>query len=154
MIRGLARNVHSVAVNGPVAGRSTRSIPATGPIQLAGDSLLGSAVLALVVTATTGAGTGATLATLGAVAALTALLGLLTLGGLELASLAVDDGVQAQLAAIADLSDLDLDLLADLQDVVHGVDALAAHEAADLRDVQEAVLAGGSATRRRRTRWS
>ena len=37
--------------------------------------------------------------------------------------------MQAQLAAVADLVDLDLDLLADLQDVVHGVDALAAHEA-------------------------
>ena len=91
-----------------------RSVLASGSY-----SLLGSAFLALVVTATTGAGTGATLATLGTVAALTAMLGLLALSGLELAGLAVDDGVQAQLAAVADLGDLDLDLLADLQDVVH-----------------------------------
>ena len=53
----------------------------------------------------------------------------------------LDDRVQRQLAARVDLADLDLDLLADGQDVLDVLDALAADELADLRDVQQAVLA-------------
>ena len=48
---------------------------------------------------------------------------------------------QGQLAARVDLADLDLDLLADLHDVLDVLDALAAGQLAQLRDVQQAVLA-------------
>src|SRR5690606_20042532 len=53
----------------------------------------------------------------------------------------VEHDVQRQLAARVDLADLDLDLLAHAEHVVDVLDALAAHELADLRDVQQAVLA-------------
>src|SRR5690625_3156751 len=57
----------------------------------------------------------------------------------------VDYRVQRQLAARVDLGQLDLDLLADVEDVFDVLHALATDEAPDLRDVQEAVL-----TRRQR----
>src|SRR5579859_3768470 len=52
------------------------------------------------------------------------------------------DGDQRQLAAVVDLPDLDLDLVADLDHVVDVVDPGAAVQLADLRDVQQPVLAG------------
>src|SRR5581483_11029141 len=48
------------------------------------------------------------------------------------------DQPEADLAALVDLEDLDLDLVADVDDVLDLADALAA---AELRDVDEAVLA-------------
>src|SRR5215208_2019897 len=53
----------------------------------------------------------------------------------------LDDRDQRQLAAIVDLADLDLDLLADRDDVLDVLDPLAAHQGAELGDVQQAVLA-------------
>src|SRR5688572_11181066 len=55
----------------------------------------------------------------------------------------VDNRVQRQLAARVDLADLDLDLLAHPEDVLDVLHALAADELADLRDVQQTVLARG-----------
>src|ERR1022692_2891155 len=52
------------------------------------------------------------------------------------------DGDERQLSAVVDLADLDLDLLADLDDVVDVVDPHAAMQLADLGDVQQAVPAG------------
>src|SRR5207244_7872333 len=52
------------------------------------------------------------------------------------------DRDQRQLAAVVDLADLDLDLVADVHHVVDVLDSLAAVQLADLRDVQQAVLAG------------
>ena len=43
--------------------------------------------------------------------------------------------MQAQLAAIIDLSNLNLNLLSDLQDVFNVLNTLAANQATDLRDV-------------------
>src|SRR5690606_18787985 len=57
--------------------------------------------------------------------------------------LVLDDGVQGELAARVDLRELDLDLLAHAEDVLDVLHALAADEPADLRDVEEAVLARG-----------
>ena len=54
----------------------------------------------------------------------------------------LDHGDQRQLAAVVDLGDLDLDLLADRDDVLDVLDALAAGQGAQLADVQQAVLAG------------
>ena len=54
----------------------------------------------------------------------------------------LDDRDQRQLAAVVDLGDLDLDLLADGDDVLDVLDPLAAGELAELADVQQAVLAG------------
>src|SRR4051812_20692724 len=54
----------------------------------------------------------------------------------------LDHGDQAELAARVDLGDLDLHLVADLDHVVDVLDPLAAGELAQLRDVQQAVLAG------------
>src|SRR5699024_10700211 len=48
-----------------------------------------------------------------------------------------------ELAAVIDLRDLDLDLLADSDDVVDVFDALAVIELAQLGDVQQTVLARG-----------
>src|SRR4029079_6188895 len=48
---------------------------------------------------------------------------------------------QGELAARVDLADLDLDLLPDGQDVLDVLDALATHQAAELRDVQQTVVA-------------
>ena len=45
----------------------------------------------------------------------------------------VDDGDERQLAAVIDLRDLDLDLLAHAQDVLDVLDALALVELAQLR---------------------
>ena len=70
-------------------------------------------------------------------------LGLLLGGQLLL----VEDRVQAQLAALVDLRQLDLDLVAHAQDVLDVLHALAAHQPADLRDVQQPVLAGGQLLR-------
>src|SRR5579859_6774594 len=53
-----------------------------------------------------------------------------------------DHGGQRELAALVDLGDLDLDLVADLDHVVDVLHALAAGDLAQLRDVQQAVLAG------------
>src|SRR5262249_30084750 len=50
------------------------------------------------------------------------------------------DRHQRQLAAVVDLADLDLDLVADLDDVIHVLDPHAAMQLADLGDVQQAVL--------------
>src|SRR6476469_522529 len=55
---------------------------------------------------------------------------------------ALDDRDQRQLAAVVDLADLDLDLLADRDDVLDVIDPLATGEGAQLADVQQAVLAG------------
>src|SRR5690348_15280976 len=52
------------------------------------------------------------------------------------------DRDQRQLAAVIDLADLDLDLVADLDDVVDVLDPGTAVQLADLGDVQQAVLAG------------
>src|SRR5690242_8179660 len=49
---------------------------------------------------------------------------------------------QRELAAVVDLGDLDLELLADRDDVLDVVDALATGEGTQLADVQQAVLAG------------
>src|SRR5215468_5439343 len=49
---------------------------------------------------------------------------------------------QGQLAAVVDLADLDLDLVADVDHVVDVLDPLAAVQLADLGDVQQTVLAG------------
>src|SRR3954453_23534538 len=49
---------------------------------------------------------------------------------------------QGELAAVVDLGDLDLELLADGDDVLDVVDALATGEGTQLADVQQAVLAG------------
>src|SRR5674476_562978 len=63
------------------------------------------------------------------------------------ASRSIESGVlghdrsEGELAAGVDLLELDLDLLADLEDVVHGVDSLATDELAHLGDVQQTVLA-------------
>src|SRR3954451_4447521 len=54
----------------------------------------------------------------------------------------VHDRDEGELAAVVDLGDLDLDLLAHRDDVLDGVDAPAAGEGAELADVQQAVLAG------------
>src|SRR5689334_19350248 len=54
---------------------------------------------------------------------------------------ALDDRDQRQLAAVVDLADLDLDLLADRDDVLDVLDPLAAGQRAQLADVQQAVLA-------------
>src|SRR5690606_19064073 len=71
-------------------------------------------------------------------------LGGLGRGGLgRLTLLVVDDGVQGQLAAGVDLGELDLDLLAHPEDVLDVLHALATDEPADLRDVEQAVLARG-----------
>src|SRR5262249_5341264 len=48
---------------------------------------------------------------------------------------------QGQLAPVVDLADLDLDLVADVDDVVDVLDAPAAVQLADLGDVEQAVLA-------------
>src|SRR6476659_1673683 len=53
----------------------------------------------------------------------------------------LDDRDQRQLAAVVDLADLDLDLLADRDDVLDVLDPLAAGQRAQLADVQQAVLA-------------
>src|SRR3954471_20292963 len=53
----------------------------------------------------------------------------------------VQHGSQRQLAARVDLGDLDLDLLADAEHVLDVLDALAPDHPADLRDVQQPVLA-------------
>src|ERR1700740_389660 len=52
------------------------------------------------------------------------------------------DRDQRQLAAVVDLADLDLNLVADVPHFVDVLDPLAAVQLADLRDVQQAVLAG------------
>jgi len=52
------------------------------------------------------------------------------------------DRDQRQLAAVVDLADLDLDLVADVHYFVDVLDPPAAVQLADLRDVQQAVLAG------------
>src|SRR5262249_50649356 len=52
------------------------------------------------------------------------------------------DRDQRQLAAVVDLADLDLDLVANLDDVVDVLDPGTAVQLADLGDVQQAVLAG------------
>src|SRR6201987_3180015 len=52
------------------------------------------------------------------------------------------DRNQRQLAAVVDLADLDLDLVADVHHFVDVLDSLAAVQLTDLRDVQQAVLAG------------
>src|SRR5690606_25517092 len=52
------------------------------------------------------------------------------------------DRDQGELPAVVDLADLDLDLLADADHVVEVLDALAAVQLTDLRDVQQTVLAG------------
>src|SRR5580693_6780333 len=52
------------------------------------------------------------------------------------------DRDQRQLAAVVDLPDLDLDLVADLDHVVDVLDPGTAVQLADLGDVQQAVLAG------------
>src|SRR5262249_11675966 len=52
------------------------------------------------------------------------------------------DRDQRQLAAVVDLADLDLDLVADVDHVVDVLDPPAAVQLADLGDVQQAVLAG------------
>src|SRR4029077_6207033 len=52
------------------------------------------------------------------------------------------DRDQRQLAAVVDLTDLDLDLVADVHHVVDILDPPAAVQLADLGDVQQAVLAG------------
>src|SRR6478609_6850231 len=65
-----------------------------------------------------------------------------SLGGGGLAALlALDDRDQRQLAARVDLGDLDLHLGADAEHVLDVLDALAAGQLADLRDVQQTVLA-------------
>src|SRR6202021_2667616 len=51
------------------------------------------------------------------------------------------DRNQRQLAAVVDLADLDLDLVADVDHVVDVLDPPAAVQLADLGDVQQAVLA-------------
>src|SRR6185437_2565697 len=58
--------------------------------------------------------------------------------------LALDDldGNERQLAAVVDLADLHLDLVAHVDDVLDVLDPLAAVQLADLGDVQQAVLAG------------
>ena len=56
------------------------------------------------------------------------------------------DRDQRQLAAVVDLADLDLDLVADVHHVVDVLDPLAAVQLADLGDVQQPVLAGSSDT--------
>src|SRR6478735_9235852 len=53
----------------------------------------------------------------------------------------LDDRDQRQLAAVVDLADLDLDLLADRDDVLDVLDPLATGQGAQLADVQQAVLA-------------
>src|SRR5579859_6503931 len=58
------------------------------------------------------------------------------------------DRHQGQLAAVVDLADLDLDLVTDVDHVVDVLDPLAAVQLADLRDVQQAVLAGQQADER------
>src|SRR6516225_12036266 len=58
------------------------------------------------------------------------------------------DRHQGQLAAVVDLADLDLDLVADVDHVVEVLDPLAAVQLADLGDVQQAVLAGQQADER------
>src|SRR3954453_16319218 len=65
------------------------------------------------------------------------------LGRLAVACGRLDDRLQADLAAVVDLGDLDLDLLPDADDVLGVVDPLAAGEVLHLADVQQAVLAGG-----------
>ena len=52
------------------------------------------------------------------------------------------DRNQLQLAAVVDLADLDLDLVADVHHFVDVLDPLAAVQLADLGDVQQAVLTG------------
>src|SRR6266852_1009881 len=52
------------------------------------------------------------------------------------------DRDERQLAAVVDFTDLDLDLLADLDHVIHVVDPHATVQLADLRDVQQPVPAG------------
>src|SRR5690606_9965236 len=51
----------------------------------------------------------------------------------------LDDRVQRELPARVDLGELDLDLLAHAEHVLDRVDPLAADEATDLADVQQAV---------------
>src|SRR5579859_6275851 len=58
------------------------------------------------------------------------------------------DRHQGQLAAVVDLADLDLDLVTDVDHVVDVLDPPAAVQLADLRDVQQAVLAGQQADER------
>ena len=74
-----------------------------------------------------------------AIIALTGLLRLcVTLNCLTL--LVFNNCVQGQLAAIIDFSNLYLDLLAHLQDVLDVLNTLATNQATDLRDVQQAIL--------------
>ena len=51
--------------------------------------------------------------------------------------------MQGELATIADFSDLDLNLLANLQNVVDRLDALATDQATNLGNVEQAILAWG-----------
>src|SRR5699024_4461595 len=66
-----------------------------------------------------------------------------TAGALPVRTLVViaHDGSQGELAAGVDLLELDLDLLSHAQHILDGIYALAPDELADLRDVQQAVLA-------------
>ncbi|MPM13199.1 hypothetical protein SDC9_59554 [bioreactor metagenome] len=108
-------------------------------------SLLGGGVLGLA--ALGGLAVGAAAATRGAVGrgllGLTVALGLLVrvlrlgIGGLGL----LDHRGKGQLAAVVDLGDLDLDLLADLDDVLDVLHPLATVQLTQLGDVQQAVLA-------------
>src|SRR5690554_3972857 len=63
------------------------------------------------------------------------------LDGLGRSLVLVDDGSERQLAAVVDLGDLDLDLLADAEHVFDVLDPLATRKLADLRDVEETVAA-------------
>src|SRR3954453_7497264 len=67
--------------------------------------------------------------------------GLVRAVGLLIGLRALDDRDQRQLAAVVDLTDLDLDLLADQDDVLDVLDPLATGQRTQLADVQQAVLA-------------
>ena len=69
------------------------------------------------------------------VATVTLAFPLVNLAGLSVAVFVFNNSVQAQLAAIIDLSNLNLNLLSDLQDVFNVLNTLAANQATDLRDV-------------------
>src|SRR5690625_3882190 len=81
----------------------------------------------------------ATFAAATSVALGTGLLGVVR-GALGGGVLVLDDRVQRQLAALVDLGELDLHLLAHAQDVLDVLHALAADEPAALGGVQQAVL--------------
>src|SRR5690606_40040475 len=137
-----SRPACSVVVVTEPPSRASRPHRVSSPSRVAVVPLGGAAPAA---GADAGAGAPRTLGLVGAVGRRGLGLGLAAGGlGLLLGGLLLDDldGDERELAALVDLGDLHLDLLADVHDVLDVLDALAAVQLADLGDVQQAVLAG------------